>query len=72
MSEIVKDLRKIVGDLPPDGHPGLAKRAADEIERLQTAMRDACDLLAERTQGNAARSPAHNARLRLEASLHDD
>lgn len=38
-----------------------------EIDRLRLAAKDACDLLAERTQGNTARSPGHNARLLLEA-----
>lgn len=36
------------------------------------AMQGACDLLAERTYGNAARSPGHNARLELEAALTDE
>ena len=36
---------------------------------LRTAIREACDLLAERTYGSPARSPGHNARLRLEAAL---
>lgn len=33
------------------------------------AMKEACDLLAERTRGNPARSPGHNARLLLESVL---
>lgn len=44
-----------------------------EIERLTalveegiTRVKEACDLLAERTYGSPARSPGHNARLRLE------
>lgn len=41
----------------------------DDIKTMRAAMRDACDLLAERTHGSPARSPAHNARLRLEATL---
>jgi hypothetical protein len=40
-----------------------------EVERLRSAMSSACDLLAERTHGNPARSAAHNARLRLESAL---
>jgi hypothetical protein len=36
---------------------------------LMSAMREACDLLAERTYGSPARSPGHNARLTLEATL---
>jgi len=44
-------------------------QAADEIERLRAAMKEACDLLAERAYGSPARSPAHNARLRLEAAM---
>jgi hypothetical protein len=43
--------------------------ATREIERLRVAMREACDLLAERTYGSEARSPGHNARLKLEAAL---
>lgn len=46
--------------------------AASQIERLLAAMQDACDLLAEREQGSAARSPWHNARLRIEAALNRD
>ena len=33
------------------------------------AMREACDLLAERIHGNPARSAGHNARLCLESAL---
>jgi hypothetical protein len=47
----------------------LAEQMGAEIERLRAAMQDACELLAERTQGSGARSPGHNARLRLEAAL---
>jgi hypothetical protein len=43
--------------------------AIKRIERLRIAILEACDLLAERTQGSAARSPGHNARVRLEAAL---
>jgi len=43
--------------------------AKEQIERLRVAMREACNLLAERTYGNAARSPGHNARLCLESAL---
>jgi len=41
----------------------------EELERLRAAMHEACDLLAERTHGNSARSAGHNARLRLETAL---
>lgn len=33
------------------------------------AMKDACDLLAERRHGSPARSPGHNARLLLEGAV---
>ena len=42
-----------------------------EIERLRATMQEACELLTERKHGSPARSPAHNARLRLEAALED-
>jgi hypothetical protein len=42
---------------------------AGRVKVLETAMREACDLLAERTYGSTARSPGHNARLRLEEAL---
>lgn len=32
-------------------------------------LKEVCDLLAERKYGNPARSPAHNARVRLETLL---
>ncbi|MHB1208049.1 MAG: hypothetical protein ACYCZX_20970 [Rhodospirillaceae bacterium] len=41
----------------------------DEIVALRKAIKEACDLLAERTQGSHARSPGHNARLLLERAL---
>jgi hypothetical protein len=36
-TELLRELRLVAsaGDLPPKGHPGLAARAADEIERLE-------------------------------------
>jgi hypothetical protein len=40
-----------------------------EREALRAAMREACDLLAERQHGNPARSAGHNARLCLESAL---
>lgn len=43
----------------------------EQIARLKVAMQEACDLLAERTHGNPARSAGHNARLRLEAALSE-
>lgn len=38
--DIVEELRRIerADDLPPKGHPILAKRAADEIERLRAKV----------------------------------
>jgi hypothetical protein len=39
-------------------------------QRIEAAAREACDLLAERTYGNPARSPGHNARIRLEGALN--
>lgn len=51
---------------------GLALRAAnDRIGHLRSAMQTACDLLTERRLGSPARSPGHNARLCLEASLEN-
>lgn len=44
-------------------------KACNAHEALVAAIREACDLLAERTYGNAARSPGHNARLCLEGAL---
>ena len=43
----------------------------ERIEALEGAIRQACDLLAERTHGSPARSAGHNARLQLEAALKD-
>lgn len=45
--------------------------AEARADRLAGAARNACDLLAERTCGHAARSPGHNARLVLEYALQD-
>lgn len=45
------------------------KISAPSAERLRRAMESACDLLAERKHGHAARSPAHNARLTLETAI---
>jgi hypothetical protein len=39
-------------------------------DRLEIAAREACDLLAERTFGNPARSAGHNARVCLESALN--
>ncbi|MDB5607744.1 MAG: hypothetical protein JWP25_4644 [Bradyrhizobium sp.] len=43
MRDIVEELRFIeaAGDVPPKGHGSLAKRAADEIERLRGAAQSA-------------------------------
>lgn len=40
VTDIVDDLRLVErsGDLPPRGHPTLAGRAADQIERLRAAL----------------------------------
>lgn len=43
-------------------------RATRNNERLRKAIVDACDMLAERTYGNPARSAGHNARLILETA----
>ena len=42
-----------------------------EAARLRKAMQEACDLLTERTHGNAARSPGHNARVVLEWAMKE-
>ena len=42
-----------------------------ENRALRRAIREACDMLAERTWGNPARSPGHNARLILETATGD-
>jgi hypothetical protein len=47
----------------------LCHDGANEILRLRGAIKEACDLLAERTHGNPARSAGHNARLCLEGAL---
>ena len=39
------------------------------VNELESGIRAACDLLAERRHGNPARSPGHNARLKLETAL---
>lgn len=55
------------------GEPGSWNGAVPiraELDRLRTAMREACDILAERQQGNPARSAGHNARLCLETALN--
>lgn len=44
----------------------LAKNSA-----LRAAMKEACDLLEEKTYSSPARSAGHNARLRLEAALKE-
>lgn len=46
-----------------------APQPEGKVQLLSEAIRQACDLLAERTHGSPARSPAHNARLVLEAAL---
>jgi hypothetical protein len=49
--------------------PTPAQGSLNREQMLERAISEACDLLAERTYGNAARSPGHNARLRLEQAL---
>lgn len=49
--------------------PPIQHEAAAHIESLHIAIKEACDLLAERSYGNPARSPGHNARIRLEAVM---
>lgn len=44
---------------------------SNRTAQLLTTMQEACDLLAERTYGNPARSAGHNARLRLEAAIKE-
>lgn len=45
------------------------EKISAERDRLREAIIEACDLLMERTKGNGARSPAHNARLCLEQAI---
>lgn len=47
----------------------VAASAMWPVLALKAAMREACDLLAERRHGNPARSAGHNARLCLESAL---
>lgn len=80
-AELLRELRLVAnaGDLPPKGHPTLAQRAADEIERLlgvaqagnERGVRDALDEL-RRDAKKVARElqqglPKRNAAERLEA-----
>jgi hypothetical protein len=46
-----------------------AEQAEAKAARLEGAAQEAIDLLTERTHGSPARSPGHNARLKLEAAL---
>lgn len=74
-SPLVKRLERLEHLTPPPGttrEEFLTKRLAERgeaLEKLKSAMQEACDLLAERTYGNSARSPGHNARLRLETAI---
>ena len=54
---------------PADFIERQSQGASTREARLKTAIQEACDLLAERTQGSPARSPGHNARLLLERAL---
>lgn len=47
----------------------LASPSPTTEQKLREAIQEACDLLTERKHGSPARSPAHNARLLLEAAL---
>lgn len=42
-SDLVRRLRKVVGDLPPAGHPALAIEAADAIDRLSDLVQTLLD-----------------------------
>lgn len=48
---------------------GKLELALNQRDRLTAAIKEACDLLAERKYGSNARSPGHNARLLLERAL---
>lgn len=56
MSDIVKELRLVAdaGDIPPRGHPALATRAADEIERLTALLRKARPFVERFAKGAAS------------------
>ena len=74
MSEASENLRYHQKQLDEDGvMVGVSRQAVEEtlleLMQLREAVKDACDLLAERTHGSPARSPGHNARLRLEAAI---
>lgn len=61
-------------DAFPDGAISGVRRiltalSKTRVDALEEAAREACDLLAERKTGPAARSPAHNARIVLERAL---
>jgi len=45
MSDLVERLRKLTGDVPPRGHVVLAEEAADRIEALEAALREAVPCL---------------------------
>lgn len=68
------DLGVTLGDLQTQtARVGAWKRHAERsdarIAALEGAIREACDLLMEKTHGSPARSPGHNARLCLQSSL---
>lgn len=72
--QTVKEAITLRAVAPPEGNSDSA--AADQLciveadlDRLRKAANEACDLLAERIHGSPARSPGHNARLRLESAL---
>lgn len=68
-TEIVSDLLNARDEALAELATARAAVPAGGDGGLRTAMFDACDLLMERKQGSAARSPNHNARLVLERAL---
>lgn len=62
---VVADLAALASVAPVTPAPN----KPDQLDTLMTAVKEACDLLAERKHGNAARSPGHNARLVLDSAI---
>lgn len=52
-----------------DRYFDMAGEFGHQLQALASVAQDAIDLLTERKQGNAARSPGHNARVILEAAM---
>lgn len=68
---LAKRMRQEAEDFAADAHR-MHQEKMDYFEAnllLRVTMQEACDLLAERTQGSPARSAGHNARVRLESGL---